>query len=580
MTYDKNRKPLTCLFAVLLVIAMTFSCAFTAAGEVTSSTDSISSGDASEEETDASGNASGQNSGSDSSNDLSDTEDAEEEEEEEEETLTAPSTVTISSASAGTDGSITVKWKKVSGATGYQIYRSVNGGSYSKVKTISSASTVSWKNTSVSPGKIYRYKIRAYKVSSSGSQTVYGSFSSVKKVTAKPAKVTIRSAKSAAALNAVTVKWKKVSGATGYQIYRSTDGGSYKKVKTITKASTVSWKDTTVKAGKTYRYKIRAYVKANGTTIYGSFSSVSKVKTVPGQVTISKVSLKSTTSAVLTWEKVSGASGYVIYRSTSKSGTYKRIATVSGGSKLTCTVTGVSATKRYYYKVRAYRTVSGKKIYGSYSEIYTQPVRFISVSQLKKMDVADETDKIIIVNAYSTTSSNAVVQYFKKTNGTWKEVLRVSGVIGKNGINKTKEGDKKTPTGVYHFTKLFGIKSNPGTQMSYTKLTSSMYWCSELYYNQFVNDATNSTHKKKCSHSNDEHLSTYTTVYNYCAALDYNSEGTDGAGSAIFLHCKRSTSKYTAGCVAIDETSMKTIIKDIDEDTAIVIDQYTKIKKY
>ncbi|MBQ9942336.1 MAG: hypothetical protein IJP03_04940, partial [Christensenellaceae bacterium] len=62
---------------------------------------------------------------------------------------------------------------------------------------------------------------------------------------------------------------------------------------------------------------------------------------------------------------VSGASGYVIYRSTTKSGGYKAVKTITSGSTVTFTNSGLTAGKTYYYKVKAYRTVSGSKVYGS-----------------------------------------------------------------------------------------------------------------------------------------------------------------------------------------------------------------------
>lgn len=77
----------------------------------------------------------------------------------------------------------------------------------------------------------------------------------------------------------VTLKWKKSKGASGYQIYRSTKKKSgYKCVKKITKGSTVFYTDKKVKSGKTYYYKIRAYKKVGGTTKYGGWSPVKKVK--------------------------------------------------------------------------------------------------------------------------------------------------------------------------------------------------------------------------------------------------------------------------------------------------------------
>jgi hypothetical protein len=74
--------------------------------------------------------------------------------------------------------SVTLSWKKNSNATGYQIYRSTSpNGSYSRVKTISSNKTVSWKNSSLKKNTQYYYKIRAYKTVNG--KNYYSSYSSV-----------------------------------------------------------------------------------------------------------------------------------------------------------------------------------------------------------------------------------------------------------------------------------------------------------------------------------------------------------------------------------------------------------------
>ena len=71
--------------------------------------------------------------------------------------------------------------------------------------------------------------------------------------------------------------WKKVSGANGYEVYRSTSKkGNYKLVKTVTKGK--SYKDTKLSKGKTYYYKVRAYRNVNGEKVYGGYSSIEKVK--------------------------------------------------------------------------------------------------------------------------------------------------------------------------------------------------------------------------------------------------------------------------------------------------------------
>ena len=93
----------------------------------------------------------------------------------------------------------------------------------------------------------------------------------------KPAKVTKLTVTSKK--KKVTLKWKKNSKATGYEIYRATKkNGKYKKIKTIKKASVVKFTDSKVKKDKTYYYKVRAYKTVKGNKANGKFSAVRKVK--------------------------------------------------------------------------------------------------------------------------------------------------------------------------------------------------------------------------------------------------------------------------------------------------------------
>ena len=77
-----------------------------------------------------------------------------------------------------------------------------------------------------------------------------------------------------------------------------------------------------------------------------------------------KVKAKSKGKNTVSWDKVKNASGYYILRSTSKSGTYKSIKTITKGSTKTYTDTSASSKKTYYYKVQAYRKISGVKVKG------------------------------------------------------------------------------------------------------------------------------------------------------------------------------------------------------------------------
>lgn len=78
---------------------------------------------------------------------------------------------------------------------------------------------------------------------------------------------------------AVTIKWKAAEGARGYVICRAAKkAGKYKVVKTVTKRGAGKWKNTRLKKGKTYYYKIRAYRLVSGKKVYGSYSAVKKIK--------------------------------------------------------------------------------------------------------------------------------------------------------------------------------------------------------------------------------------------------------------------------------------------------------------
>ncbi|MCI7271178.1 MAG: DUF4430 domain-containing protein, partial [Anaerobutyricum hallii] len=89
-----------------------------------------------------------------------------------------------------------------------------------------------------------------------------------------PSKTSIKSIKKLKK-NQVKLTWKKVKNATGYEVYQSMKKNSgYKKVKTITKNKTVTYKAGKLKKKKTYYFKIRTYRKAGGTTYYGNYSNV------------------------------------------------------------------------------------------------------------------------------------------------------------------------------------------------------------------------------------------------------------------------------------------------------------------
>lgn len=174
--------------------------------------------------------------------------------------------------------------------------------------------------------------------------------------------------------NSNKLSWNKVTGSSGYEVLRATSKtGTYKSVKTITSGSTVSYTDKSLATGTTYYYKVRAYRTVDKKKVYSSYSSVVSAKPVLKTPSVKLTS--GSKKATIKWEKISGASGYEVYRATSKSGKYSKIKTITKNSTVSYVNSSLTKNKTYYYKVRAYRTVNGKKIYSSYSVVKSVKVK-------------------------------------------------------------------------------------------------------------------------------------------------------------------------------------------------------------
>lgn len=163
-----------------------------------------------------------------------------------------------------------ITWKAVPGAAGYTVYYKKSGASTWSSANVTKAS---YTTKALAKGAKYQFKVKAYTVNNQ--DKVYSDATAVVSVTTLKAS-TVKLTKSGK--TAVKVKYTDISGESGYQIYRSTNAKkSYKKVKTMA-ANKTAYTDKKLKKGTTYYYKVRAYKKADGKTIYGPWSSVKKIK--------------------------------------------------------------------------------------------------------------------------------------------------------------------------------------------------------------------------------------------------------------------------------------------------------------
>ena len=264
-----------------------------------------------------------------------------------------------------------LSWNAVSGANGYEIYVSTEKeGEYTLKTSITNGKTTSYTDTNLNTNTTYYYKARAYRTVNS--KKVYSPYSEI--VSAKPVLKTPSAKAVAATYNSAKVSWSAISGATGYEIYSSTSkDGKYTLKKTISNKSTVNYTDTNLDTNTTYHYKMRAYRAVGDKKVYSGYSSVVPVK--PELATISLKTSTTSKKATLKWNKIQGADGYEVYSSTESKGTYTLKQSISDANTVTFTDINLASGKTYYYKVRPYRNIKGKMIYGKFCPVKGQKVK-------------------------------------------------------------------------------------------------------------------------------------------------------------------------------------------------------------
>lgn len=215
----------------------------------------------------------------------------------------------------------------------------------------------------------------------------------------------------------VTLSWSKAADdVTGYRVYRyDADQDKYVYLK-----STASRKytDEDVTSGKTYQYKVRCYWTIGGTNYYGNYSSVVSVTTPPAKVSGVSTAVRSSTYLTLSWDKVSGASGYRIYKYNTSSKAYEKVTTISKGSTVSYKITGLTVATEYQFKVRAYKKTDTGTLWGSSSSAYKDCTKPAQTKNLK-----------------AATKSSAVTL-------TWSKVARAGGYRIYRYNSKTKKYEK------------------------------------------------------------------------------------------------------------------------------------------
>ena len=192
----------------------------------------------------------------------------------------------------------------------------------------------------------------------------------------------------------------------------------------------------------------------------------------------------------------------------------------------------------------------------------------------------ENTEQLLVVYNYLPENYSAFVVALEKKDNHWvvkQEPVNVG--IGKNGFampfNK-REGDGKSPTGIYRLGKLYTYEKQLNTLLEYQHTTSEDKWIDDPNsddYNTYVKGFTNA--------KSYENLLLKTDAYKYCMVIEYNTNPIiKGKGSAIFFHLAVKKPSFTAGCVAIDEENMKLMVNWLDpkRNPTIIMGNFNVLK--
>ena len=270
-----------------------------------------------------------------------------------------PSTPVLTATSIAYD-SLKITWAAIAGATGYELYHL--DPSTSAYDLLSDTALLTYTESGLVTGANSSYKIKAYRLV--GDTKVYSLESTV--ITAKAIPSTVTGfAVSSPKYSELSLSWTAVTGATGYEVSRSTAiAGTYTVLANV--ESAVSYVSTGLAFNTTYYYKIRPYTTVNSVKVYGGLSAVVSGKTALVSVSGQAARSTSYTSNYVSWPAVTGASGYEIYFSKGTSATYTLLKALTTTS---FSHTALTTNTKYNYKVRAYRLVGKVKVYGAFSSI-------------------------------------------------------------------------------------------------------------------------------------------------------------------------------------------------------------------
>lgn len=172
--------------------------------------------------------------------------------------------------------------------------------------------------------------------------------------------------------------------------------------------------------------------------------------------------------------------------------------------------------------------------------------------------------QVVVVTPRGGIHASAAGYEYRPAERRWARMLGpFDAVLGGKGFappGAKREGDRKTPSGVFPFGDAFGYAPSANTRLHYRQSGSEDFWVDDVdspNYNKWVHGDPNAKSFEKMRRSDN--------LYSAGVIVEYNTDPViNGAGSAIFMHVWRSGDKPTAGCVAMSEQDVLALLRWLD----------------
>jgi D-alanyl-D-alanine dipeptidase len=220
------------------------------------------------------------------------------------------------------------------------------------------------------------------------------------------------------------------------------------------------------------------------------------------------------------------------------------------------------------------------------------PVIKMEKQQLKNILIPNDSSQLLVVTTANWSTKDGKLQRYEKTDNSWTKIGKeISIVLGRNGLGWgkglhstpnnakyiKKEGDGKAPAGLFSLGNGFGY-SQTNFQMSfpyasYKTTDHCVDDSSSQWYNQIVDSKTT-----KKDYKSFEHMKLRNNLYKYGITVNHNRNQIAQAGSCIFIHIKNKSGKGTAGCTAMREDEIVSVLKWLKGEEKPLLLQLPKVE--